>query len=111
MFLLRVNVKKIYWSLLLLAVKYRVFHEQQANNNELLQKQHKTKITYHECLNEYTDDALKTHYEYGFRAFLGSRPGSIADRVLCLHGEEEAASEGVDVAETGNEVLALFRGI
>lgn len=55
-------------------------------------------ITYHECLNKHTDDALKTHYKYGFGALFGGRPGSVADRVLCLHGEEEAAGESVDVA-------------
>lgn len=62
-------------------------------------------------MDEHTDDALKTHNEYGFWTLLVRRPGSISDRVLCLHGEEEAAGEGVYVAKAGFEVLVLFRGV
>lgn len=60
-------------------------------------------MSYHESLNEDTDDTLNTHNKYSFWALLIGSSGAVADSVLRFHGEEKASGKWIDVIETGNE--------
>lgn len=66
--------------------------------------------THHKSLNENTDDALKAHNEDRFGTLLVGGSRAIADGVLGFDGEEEAAGEGVDIVETGDEGFAGVGG-
>lgn len=67
-------------------------------------------MSYHESLNENTDDTLKTHNKYSLWAFLVGSSRSISNSVLGFNWEEEAPGEGVDVVEARDERFGRVLG-